>query len=374
MQVELTSEDRLRLNVLAVSAEAIRINENSLEVFGLKDGREMKAQLHPAGNSDRYLKKVRELLATLALDSPGGYPVFLQRWTRMGQVDHQRLASLLKLAEPEAVMAVVCSPSLTHQLAQLAWWCEPQAENARRMLQQPKVAQGTLGPELAAFLVEHLPFETEPEQMLETVRLVLQPGLIDAEMRQRLWKRGRSSRSYRVGFLQAQAEQLPDPLPEHPGLAACRPRIEVLSAHGNAPARQLLKLLQSNGQTFTASVIDAMRRPANQDVVAALFTAMSAYYGSLRSHHGELREIDSIETVVQGLLSEQSPALRALLAEVPELAREIEAMLFLAHLDDTVLTPILSMTDAIGSVMRKRLEPVSTPLLERLNCLLGQPT
>ena len=373
MQVKLTSEDRLRLNVLAVNAEAIRINENSLEVFGLKDGREMKAQLHPAGNSDHYLKKVRELLATLALDSPGGYPVFLQRWTRMGQIDHQRLTSLLKLAEPEAVMAVVCSPGLTHELAQLAWWCEPQAENARRMLQQPKVAQGTLGPELATFLVEHLPFETEPEQMLETVRLVLQPGLIDEEMRQRLWKRGRSSPSYRVGFLQAQPEQLPDPLPEHPLLDTCRTRITALSVQDNAPATLLLKLLQSNGQTFTSSVIDVMKRPANQDVVAALFMAISAYYGSLRSDHGELRDIGSIENVVQGLLAGNSPALQALLNEVPELAHEIDAMLFLAHLDDTVLIPILSVTDAIGSVMRKRLEPLFIPILKRLSCLLGQP-
>ena len=136
MDVELTSEDRLRLNVLAVNAEAIRINENSLQVFGLKGEREMKAQLHPAGNTDRYLKKVRELLASVALDSPGGYPVFLQRWTRMGQVDHQRLGSLLKLAEPEAVMAVVCSPGLTHELALRAWWCDPQAEKIRVQIER----------------------------------------------------------------------------------------------------------------------------------------------------------------------------------------------------------------------------------------------
>ena len=134
------------------------------------------------------------LLASVALDSPGGYPVFLQRWTRMGQVDHQRLGSLLKLAEPEAVMAVVCSPGLTHELALRAWWCDPQAENARRMPQQPAVAAGTLGPQLAAFLVEHLPFETEPEQMLETVRLVLQPGLILPSRRIQIQQLGRTRR------------------------------------------------------------------------------------------------------------------------------------------------------------------------------------
>ncbi|MCW8904862.1 sulfur reduction protein DsrS [Sedimenticola sp.] len=370
--MELSHEDLLRLNVLAVNADAIRINENSMEVYGKKGEKELRVILHPDGNPDRYLKKVRELLAGIALDSPGGYPVFIQRWTRMGQVESTRMSSLLKLAEPEAVMAVVCSPGLTNELAQLAWWCEPQAEYARRMLEQPAVAAGSLAPELAAFLVEHLPFETEPQQMLETVRLVLQPGLIDDNLKQRLWNRGRSSKSYRVGFLETVPDELPDQLPPRNDLQSYRSAIAPLTDQGNHYAILIEKLLDSRGQTFANAVIDVVSRPANQDVVSSLFKAVGNYFSSARSHTGELREISEIDRVVESLIADNDGPLFQLLKRLPELRAEIHAMLFLAHMDDSVLTPILSLTDAVGSVMRKKIQPVSQPMVRHLACLLGR--
>lgn len=371
--MQLSNEDLLRLNVLAVNAEAIRINESRLEVLGLKGQRELKVALHPNGNPERYLRQVRELLAGIALNSPGGYPVYIQRWTRMGQVDSSRLASLLKLAEPEAVMAVVCSPGLTNELARLAWWCEPQAEYARRMLEQAEVAAGPLGMELAAFLVEHLPFETEPQQMLETVRLVLQEGLIDESLKLRLWHRGRSSKSYRVGFLETLPDALPEPLPPRADLTTHQPALRQLAEQGNRYAAFLEKLLDSRGQSFAHAVIDVMSRPANQDVVSALFKAVGDYFSALRTVRDELREIVLIEAVVEAQLAADRGPLRALCDRLPQLRGEIAAMLFLAHLDDSVLTPILSLTDAVGSVMRKKLLPVSEPLVRNLTRLLNHP-
>jgi len=370
--MELTHEDLLRLNVLAVNADAIRINENSMEVLGRKGDKELKVVLHPGGNPDRYLKKVRELLAGITLDSPGGYPVFIQRWTRMGQLESTRMSSLLKLAEPEAVMAVVCSPGLTHELACLAWWCEPQAEYARRMLEQAAVAVGPLAPELAAFLVEYLPFETEPQQMLETVRLVLQPGLIDDHLKQRLWNRGHSTKSYRVGFLETVPDDLPDRLPPRNDRQSHLSALGQLTEQGNHYAVLMEKLLDSRGQTFASAVIDVMTRPANQDVVSALFKAVGNYFSAVRTHTDELREISEIDSVVEALITADKGPLHQLLNRLPALQAEIRAMLFLAHLDDRALTPILSLTDAVGSVMRKKIQPVSEPMVRHLACLLGR--
>lgn len=372
--MDLTSEDLLRLNVLAVNAEAIRIDENSLEVFGLKGDKEMKAQLHPTGNPDRYIKQVRELLASIALDSPGGYPVFIQRWTRTGQVESARLPSLLKLAEPEAVMAVVCSPSLSNELAHRAWWCEPQAEYARRLLEQTEVAAGTLGSELATYLVEHLPFETEPQMMLETVRLVLQPGLIDDTLKQRLWNRGEAKKSYRIGFLAGIPDELPDPHPPHPALKIHQQRLQQLADDNNTYASMLLKLLDSKGQTFAHTAADALTRPANQDVVSALFKSVGDYHKSIRTQQNELREIAEIDALVESLLNQNSKPLQELCQSFPDLQPVIRAMLFLAHLNDAVLTPILSLTDAVGTVMRKKILPVSEPLLVNLQQILGHKT
>ena len=82
----LSNEDNLRLNVmLAQKPQAIRIDDSRMIVYALTEKGEAKVQLNPNCNEEKYLKQVRELLSTHFLGSPGGYPIYLRRWTRMGQ-------------------------------------------------------------------------------------------------------------------------------------------------------------------------------------------------------------------------------------------------------------------------------------------------
>ena len=208
-KIELSSEDALRLNVLIANSEAIRIDEGGMSVYGLNGEQEMKAALNPTCRSDKYLTSVREMLAAAVLDSPGGYPVFLRRWTRMGQARDESLAQLLVLGEEEAVVAAVHAVGLTDELAERAWWAMPTAENARRMLEKAAVVEGRTGPVLAEFLLEFLPFEEEQRAIIDSVRLMLQPGLISDEDKRKLWKRARNKRSYYVGFLHTVPDDLP---------------------------------------------------------------------------------------------------------------------------------------------------------------------
>jgi hypothetical protein len=46
-------------------------------------------------------------------------------------------------------------------------------------------------------------------------------------------------------------------------------------------------------------------------------------------------------------------------------------MLILALLGEAVLNPVFSRTDAIGTVMRKKLRPVSVPIQEQIELLSG---
>ena len=92
--MELSSEDSLRLNVLLANRPlAIRIDESSMTVFALSEQGEASVKLNPRGRDDQYLKKVRELLSSQILGSPGGYPIFLRRWTRMGQARRQAISA-----------------------------------------------------------------------------------------------------------------------------------------------------------------------------------------------------------------------------------------------------------------------------------------
>lgn len=368
--MELSPEDALRLNVLLANAEAVRIDENTMTVYGLKDGEEMKFPLSPTGRSDQYLKLVRATLSAAVLDSPGGYPVFLRRWTRMGQIDHEQMDRLLRLGEPEAVMAVVCSRNLSNELARRAWWCAPWSEHARRMLESKQVVAGEMGKILAAHLIEHLPFETEPRDMLDTVRLVLQPGLIDEEQKQRLWLSGARNRSYRIGFLEALPDDLPEKQPPRTDLAEHRTALEQLSSKGNPFAQQLLRLLDAPGQSFLAVAEDVLLHLADQEVATAQFNTLGGYFSGLPHVEG-LCDIAAIEEQVERMLHEQSQP-HLLLMAIPTLEQEIRAMLMLTHVSEYLLNPVFSQTDAVGTVMRERMEPVALPLQQAICRLRGR--
>ena len=369
--MQLSSEDSLRLNVLITQAEAIRIDENEMIVYGLMGEQEMRVALNPTMRADKYLAQVREMLASIVLDSPGGYPIFLRRWTRMGQIDSDQLDRLLRIGEQEAVMAVVCAPGITNELARRAWWIAPYSEYARQMLENQTIVNGAMGPLLAEHLVEHLPFETEHNDMLHTVRLVLQPGLINEAQRQRLWDRGRSKSTYRVGFLVTLPDGMLEEGSARSDFAEISKKLQPLVAAANPFAQLLNKLLDASGQNFCRVAIESVERPADQDVVSALFDAIGAYFKTARVHAGQLRTVEEIQPVVTGMIANPPEPLQSLLETLPELEPEIRAMLFLAHFDESVILPIFSLTDAIGTVMRSKIDHIAQPLLVQLNRLLA---
>ena len=95
MNEELSPEDQFRLNVLlAQDLKAIRLDEGNLVLRALLgNGEEASLPLHPNCRTDKYLRLVRETLSGHALGSPGGYPIYLSRWTRHGQMESANLGT-----------------------------------------------------------------------------------------------------------------------------------------------------------------------------------------------------------------------------------------------------------------------------------------
>jgi hypothetical protein len=377
--MELTPEDALRINVLLAGApEAVRIDESSMTLYALSDKGEAKVRLNPNCRDEAYLRKVRETLSSQVLGSPGGYPVYLKRWTRMGQARDGILESLLLLGEPEAVVAVVNAGGITNELARRAWWVLQSAENARCMLCQAAVVNGDMGPKLAEFLIEFLPFEEEARDQIVSVRLVLQGGLISPREKARLWEKGRQKNAFYVGFLQAVPDALPQERPAHPLLKDLQPGLAGLLEDGNPFAQQLVRLLRPAGQAWLASVETVLEKPTNQDVVVELLQAIAAYSAHLPIAGTYLTEMDTIASLADALLdgseaagSEVSGQLAELLLAVPGARSRIRAMLILAMVNEPLANPVFSRTDAIGTVMRKKLRPVSEPIQEQIDLLKG---
>jgi hypothetical protein len=364
----LSSEDSLRLNVLlANKPQAIRIDESAMTLFGLSDKGESRIVLNPNCRDDLYLRKVREVLSGHVQGSPGGYPVYLKRWSRMGQTRDDNLEQLLLLGEPEAVVALTCAKGITDELARRAWWVSQDPDNARRMLDNRRIVEGGMGPQLARFLLDYLPFETEPMVIIESLRLILQPGLISQSERAGLWQRCHRKPTYYLGFLAALPDDLPtDSVPE--SLTEEEKAVLLpLSQQGNPFATQLLRIHSSAGQAFISTVLKVMEKPANQDVVTTLLDIVRDYLHPLRSTGDPDLTLEALQTEADGLSSEAFLACReAVVQRQPEL----RSLYLLSGLGYGVVRPVLYNTDAIGSLMRRKLAPVFEPLREILKRFL----
>jgi len=372
---ELTSEDTFRLNVLLANKPlAIRIDESRMIVRGLSEHDESKVPLHPDGRPERYVRSVKELISGHILGFPGGYPVYLRRWTRMGQMRDESLEQLLMLGEPEAVVAAVCAPGLTDELARRAWWAMEDAENARRMLANPAIVAGSMGRVLARYLVEFLPFETETEKMMVSVRLVLQPGLIDAADRLSLWRKSARKQAYLVGFLQALPDDLPQPVPARSDVEDHAQKLQPLAQAGNSYATLLLRIWTSPGQTFLGTLTNVLTKPPTQDVVQAAFDLIRDYFSLLRPEGDPDLPLEVLaEEAHDYAYAHPIPEdLRICLDAASDLAAEIAAMRLLSGLGYGVLRPVLRDSTAVGSLMRRKLKPVIDSLLAQIDLLRGK--
>ena len=372
--MELSAEDNLRLNVLlAQELHAVRIDESKMTVFALTAKGEAKVPLNAIGKDEPYIKEIKALFSTHVMGSPGGYPVYLKRWTRMGQARDDSLAQLLLLGEPEAVVAAVHASGLSDELAARAWWAMPTSENARRMLEKQAVVEGETGKVLAEFLVEFLPFEEEQSDMIESVRLVLQPGLISQQEKEKLWSKTKTKRSFYVGFLHACADDLPVEVDAHEHYDVIKQQLEPLLEEANPYALMLEKVLSAKGQAFVRTAEDALKKPGNQDVVVSLLEAISKYFETILPDKFTDDDIDAICSEAETLCRSDNEALNKVVASlqgnVEDGQKYLSAMTVLACLSVKLVNPIFARSDAIGTVMRKKIKPVTDPVVEQLHIL-----
>lgn len=376
--MNLSPEDSLRLNVLLnQDLQALRIDEGKLLVLGLTPRGEARVQLHPNCPEEKYLRQVREMISNHVLGSPHGYPRFMHRWTRMGHARAESLTKLLRLGEPEAVAAVVHAEGLTDEIARHAWWVDQSPDHARAMLRRAQVARGEMGRVLAEFLVEFLPFEEESQKVAESVRLVLQPGLVSEQVRASLWSRGQRKPAFRVGFLKTLPDELPSESPPHPRHGELAPLLDELAEAGNEHARLLARLLSAPGQAWLETVEGVLSRCADQGVVIQLFEAIEAYFAPIKPAESRYRDMDALLAACVAPETELADArlreeLTALRARLPAQDRSlVESLRVWACVGEQLIAPIFGLSDSVGIALRQSIEPVTEPLLPHLRRLRG---
>jgi hypothetical protein len=103
-----------------------------------------------------------------------------------------------------------------------------------------------------------------------------------------------------------------------------------------------------------------------------MFLAFEKYNAELPLASVKQRSIEQAEqfaTVWLGAKDDEQ--LQACLSACPGCRDQIRAILVIAQLGEVTLFPIFGLTDALGSVMRKKLKPLTDPLREHLKLLMG---
>ncbi len=374
----LTNEDNLRLNVLLrQNLYALRIDESKMIVDALTERGEARVVLNSNCRDEKYIGQVKETISTHVLGSPIGYPVYIHRWARMGQSrKDESLQNLLKLGEPEAVVAVAHSENLPVEIARYTWWALPTEENARTLLRHQSVIHDSLGQELAIFLMEFLPFEADAQRIVETVSLLLQPGVLSQSDRDTLWKKASHKSAYYPGFLIAVADDLPQHAEEHTNYSDLCRQLTALIEQGNETAKFYLWCHSDKGRAFFQTIKLALKRPAQQAVIVSLFNAIGHHFSAL----GLTRRFRTIEEIkafndrifdghCEDVHQKLNIEIQQIKSIIPESKERSLAMLGLAQMSEALLDPLFGGTDCLGSVMRKRIKPVSEPLLEMIGTL-----
>ncbi|MDH5229721.1 MAG: hypothetical protein OEZ58_04660 [Gammaproteobacteria bacterium] len=360
--MSISNQDRLKLNVLLrQNVKAIRIDESNMQVHACMEKGESKFPLNPTCPDHKYLRLVRELLSAHVTGSPGGYPVFIKRWTRMEQSKSTNLGSLLLLGEPEAVIAVANSPALSIEVAELVWWSLQSVEVAQMMLNNATIRASALGRELAKFLFEFLPFESEPQVIIDSLKLIVKPGLLEENDLQNLWRRGQRKAIFCIGFLNQFEQPLPDTQSDHFLLNYVEAIDSSNNETMNAYLAQLQRICQAQGQQFLAVLKRSLEKYTSQEEIVEIIAIMDKYF-----HLKEILDEANLIYLIEKFSEQKNQ---------PEFVSRFEAMLAalneLNKVEDALLIPVLSHTDAMGSVLRQKLEDVIGPIRSNIETLVN---
>jgi hypothetical protein len=131
------------------------------------------------------------------------------------------------------------------------------------------------------------------------------------------------------------------------------------------------RLLSQNGQAFLDTCRLVLDKPANQDVVNTMLDVIAGYFRPLRPEGPPDMTLGELAAEARSYVAGLPPSLRPIAEACPEVVALLGSARVLSGLSYGVVRPIFGDSTAIGSLMRRKLEPVFTPLLGHIDLLRG---
>ena len=198
----------------------------------------------------------------------------------------------------------------------------------------------------------------------------MQGDLVTEKVRNDLWKKGQRKNALLVGFLKSLPNNLPVKYSEHKELAVIKEKLSSLK--DNVFSKIILGLLSKEGQAYLSTVEAVMKKPSNQDVVISLFDTVKNYFKSVCPNQTEYQDIEVLLTDANkyvDVTATQFDDLKVFLEKHPELSGMVKSIIILSLINESLLNPVFSRTDAIGSLMRKKIDHIISPLANEISIL-----
>jgi len=269
------------------------------------------------------------------------------------------------------VQAAASVPTLDEVVARRLWWALPEAPVARALLGNTSVTDADLRAELAGYLADHLPFEQVSDAIVETLRLIAPPDVLDATRRSRLWRRGDVDIAYRVGFLVACPETLPEPPATRDEAVALGAALAPMAESGNQPAIALRRLLAVPGQAFLRGCADVLANPQQRLLISATLNALGRFCAAAVPSGAICADLAEVATRTDRTCAEPDGPVGRLLAAVPQCAPQLRAMLTLGAIHEGLCYAVFARSTAVGSQLRGKLAGVLDPIAAEVAVLVG---
>ncbi len=142
--------------------------------------------------------------------------------------------------------------------------------------------------------------------------------------------------------------------------------LKELAENNNVPAKFLLRITRKNGQACLKTIETVLKKPANQDVIVFLFKAIEDYFKDVRPHNKPRREITRILEEASNCCTMNGPCcfkedIDVLIERIPDSKPLLESMFVFSCVGEQLVNPIFALTNAVGSVMRRKIEPITNP-------------
>lgn len=161
-------------------------------------------------------------------------------------------------------------------------------------------------------------------------------------------------------------DDLPITLEAHPSLFEYKDQLEFV----NSPLAQLFKRVMSEqGQAYLDTAIRVFEKPSTQDVVTNSIDFVHSYFSAIREFQPDML-LEELQQEAATYVEQDADALQ-LLAINSEWKKLIIAIRILSGISYGVVRPVLCDCTAMGSLMRRKLEPMLMPIVEQMKTLRG---